>query len=327
MSQPTDFTDRIAIVTGGASGIGRALGRALRRAGAHVVLADLDGDGAAAEAGRIDADARASDGPGGGHGSVVGVALDVRDRAAVEALVDATIAEHGRLDLLCNNAGVSMGGETHLMPAAYWDRTLEVNLGGVVNGVLAAYPRMVEQGHGHIVNTASGAGLVGAPLTVAYATTKHAVVGLSTTLRPEAAVHGVRVSVLCPGAVDTPILDSTPADDLPPPAASTLSGREFLARLGVPLADADRVAAVALRGIARNRSIILAPRSAGTLWYVQRLSPALVGWITQQMARRVIAGLPSTDGSRPDRSTTDRSATPDRAAAARTPADGTAPGH
>ena len=83
----------------------------------------------------------------------------------------------------------------------------------------------------------------------------------------------------------------------------------------MPLADADRVAALALRGIARNRSIILAPRSAGSLWYVQRLSPALVGWITEQMARRVIAGLP----------TTDRSTTPDRTAVDRTPAEGTAP--
>ena len=100
-----------------------------------------------------------------------------------------------------------MGGSTHELDSSHWDRIIDINIKGVVNGVLTAYPLMVAQGDGHIVNTASGAGLAPAVLTVAYTTTKHAVVGLSTALRPEAALHGVRVSVLCPGAVDTPILD------------------------------------------------------------------------------------------------------------------------
>ena len=254
MPPPESFTDRCAIVTGGASGIGRALGAALLAAGAHVVLADLDGEAAETAAADLAA-GRATGRPG----SVRGVALDVRNRAQVQAVVDDTIHERGRLDYLFNNAGVSLCGETHLLPPEHWDRTIDVNLRGVVNGVIAAYPHMVRQGHGHIVNTSSGAGLVGPPLTAPYATTKHAVVGLSTTLRPEAALHGVRVSVLCPGAVDTPILDSVPAADLPPAAPGTLSGREFLGMLGVRPTGADRVAALALRGVARNRAIIVAP--------------------------------------------------------------------
>jgi NAD(P)-dependent dehydrogenase (short-subunit alcohol dehydrogenase family) len=191
------FDGKVAVVTGGASGIGRALASALHARGSRVVLADQDAPTLARTAEAL--------GPGASP-----VVLDVRDRTAVQAAIDAVMAEHGRLDLLFNNAGISLGGQTHEMSGEYWDRILDVNLVGVVNGLLAAYPLMVEQGFGHIVNTASGAGLVGPPLTVAYSTTKHAVVGLSTTLRPEAAMHGVRVSVLCPGAVETPILDARP---------------------------------------------------------------------------------------------------------------------
>jgi NAD(P)-dependent dehydrogenase (short-subunit alcohol dehydrogenase family) len=180
-----------------------------------------------------------------------------------------------------------MGGPTHDMDITHWDRIIDVNIRGVVNGVQAAYPRMIAQGHGHIVNTASGAGLAPAPLTVAYTTTKYAVVGLSTCLRPEAAAHGVRVSVLCPGPVDTPILDSGPPADLPP-RAQVMTGRAYLAKLGFSPMSADRFAQPALRGVARNKAIIVVPRRAKTLWYVQRISPALMESVGRFMVRRVL---------------------------------------
>jgi NAD(P)-dependent dehydrogenase (short-subunit alcohol dehydrogenase family) len=276
------FEGRVAIVTGGASGIGRALARALVDRGCRVVVADHD------EA------ALARIGPElGSSGSTT--VLDGRDRAAVRRAVDAVYDDHGRLDLLFNNAGISLGGQTHEMVGEYWDRILDVNVMGVVNGVLAAYPRMVAQGAGHIVNTASGAGLVGPPLTVAYSTTKHAVVGLSTTLRPEAAVHGVRVSVLCPGAVETPILDSVPPGDLPPQPEHVLSAREFLERFRQRPMPADRFATAALRGVERNRAVIVAPASTRALWRLHRLSPALTERALRTMAGRVIRDLPPTD--------------------------------
>jgi short-subunit dehydrogenase len=162
-----------------------------------------------------------------------------------------------------------------------------VNLNGVVNALLAVYPGMVERGSGHIVATASGAGLAAPPFVTPYATTKHAVVGLVLGLRPEAALHGVRVSVLCPGAVDTPILDRLPAGDLPATPTAPLTPREYLSLLRQKPVAADRVARLAVRGAERKRAIIAVPARARTLWYLHRLSPVLVDHLTGSVARRV----------------------------------------
>lgn len=275
------FAGQSAIVTGGASGIGRALGGALAAAGAHVVLADLDGEAAVAAQRELEASLSS-------EGSVVGVALDVRNRDAVEAVVDGVCSRHGRLDLMINNAGIALGGQTHLMPPEYWDRIIDVNLRGVVNGVIAAYPRMVAQGHGHIVNVASMAGLAPTPLTAAYSMTKHGVVGLSTTLRPEAALKGVRVTVVCPGAIETPILDKAPPADLPPQSSGSLTSRQFLEMMRMRPMPADRFAEQALRGIERNRAIVIVPRSGRGLWYLQRVSPAAVRGVGGLLVRRVL---------------------------------------
>lgn len=294
MPTPQSFEGRTAIVTGGGSGIGAALGARLVAHGAHVVLADVDGDAATATAARVAGDCR----PGG---SVVARHVDVRDRAAVSGLVDEVVERAGALDYLFNNAGISMGGPTHELTGDHWDLTIEVNVRGVVNGILAAYPRMVAQGHGHIVNTASGAGLAAPPLVVPYAMTKHAVVGLTAGLRPEAALHGVRVSVLCPGAVETPLLDRLPPGDLPPTASAPVTARRYLERMRQRPMAADRFADAALRAISRNRAVVVLPRSARVLWYAQRLSPALVGRVTRRMAATAVADLlrPAADPDDP----------------------------
>lgn len=279
------FAGKTAIVTGGASGIGKAMGAELVTSGAHVVLADLDG--AAAE--RSAREIAAAGTPAGG--SVLGCEVDVRDLAAVRALVEEIASVRNGLDLMFNNAGITLGGQTHEMQPAHWDRMIDVNLRGVVNGVLAAYPAMVARGNGQIVNTASGLGLVPSTLVVAYAATKHAVVGLSTALRPEAARHGVGVSVLCPGAVDTPILDNGPPPDLPPLASAVMTGREYLTTVGLRPMTADRFAQRALHDVARNKAIIVAPRSAKAMWYLHRLSPGVTDHIGRMTARRVLAKL------------------------------------
>jgi NAD(P)-dependent dehydrogenase (short-subunit alcohol dehydrogenase family) len=190
---------RTAIITGGASGIGAALAAALVAEGADVVLADIDEPGVLGQAAELDAR-----GPGSAQGHV----LDVRDAAAVTELVQDVKRTRGRLDLMFNNAGIALAGEPDELSPEQWERTLDVNLRGVLHGCLAAFPVMREQGRGHLVNTASIAGLLPCPGPMAaYATSKSAVVGLSLSLRAAGADLGVRVSALCPGWTDTPLLD------------------------------------------------------------------------------------------------------------------------
>ena len=156
-----------------------------------------------------------------------------------------------------------MGGPTHGFSADHWERIVDVNFHGVVHGIRAVYPSMIERGRGQIVNVASAAGLVAPPFVAAYAMTKHAVVGLSTALRAEAALHGVRVNVLCPGAVETPILDRLPDSDLPATASAPVTARRYLAVVRQKPVDVDRFARLALRDIARNRAISSCPRKRG----------------------------------------------------------------
>ncbi|AEA23414.1 3-oxoacyl-(acyl-carrier-protein) reductase [Pseudonocardia dioxanivorans CB1190] len=272
---------RIAIVTGGASGIGRALGAALVTRGDTVVLADVDIEGATSAA-----DAMSARGPG----TAVATELDVRDGSAVEKLVADTVDARGGLDIMVNNAGLGIGGPVEELTSAHWDRVVDVNLRGVVHGVHAAYPVMVEQRRGHIVNTASMAGLVPCPGLTSYATTKWGVVGLSLSLRAEAARYGVRVTVVCPAGVDTPLLDKGSPSDLPRiPSDDTVDTRRMITKMsGGKLYDADTLAADVLRAVDRNRALVAVPRYAGLMWRLTRLSPAGMTRLSSIMAARAM---------------------------------------
>ncbi len=154
----TIFTDKTAIITGAASGIGRALGAELAQRGAIVVLADVQDKMLEEVVESISI---------GGH-QVKAVTLDVTDVEAVKAVVSDTAAEYGKLDYSFNNAGIAVGGEVRDCSIDDWRNVLDVNLFGVVNGVTAAYPLMVKQGFGHIINTASLEGLIPFPNSVSY---------------------------------------------------------------------------------------------------------------------------------------------------------------
>jgi NAD(P)-dependent dehydrogenase (short-subunit alcohol dehydrogenase family) len=262
---------RMAFVTGGASGIGKALSGALVARGASVVIADINASSAAAVARELDEL---------GPGSATSVSLDVADAKGFERAVGEVHEQHGRLDLLFNNAGIGIGGPVEELGLEHWERTLDVNLRGVVHGVVAAYPLMVKQGFGHIVNTASLAGLLPFPFGVPYGMTKHAVVGLSVSLRGEARAHGVRVSAVCPGVIDTPILDSEGPADLPRTRLAGRGREMFLRSNHGPAYPPERLAEDVLRGVERNRAIIVAPARARTLWLAQRISPRLVERLT-----------------------------------------------
>jgi NAD(P)-dependent dehydrogenase (short-subunit alcohol dehydrogenase family) len=262
------FTGKHAIVTGAGSGIGAALCRALVAAGADVVCTDIDGDAAARTAQSLQ-----------GPGTATSATLDVTDPAAVQAAVDAVVARAGHLDLMFNNAGIVWGGDTELLTLDQWNAIIDINIRGVVHGVTAAYPVMLRQGHGHIVNTASMAGLTAAGQITSYVMTKHAIVGLSLALRSEAVSRGVGVLAVCPGAVETPILDKG--------AVGGFVGRDyFLDGSGVKNAySADRLAADTLKAITRNKALLVKPRQAYASWVFARLAPNLL----QRMSIRFIA--------------------------------------
>src|SRR6478672_5216272 len=154
------FEGAVALVTGGASGLGKALCEELGRRGAFVVVTDVQEEGARAVAAGIVA--------AGGWAS--GAALDVRDAAAFERLLDETIATHGRLDYLFNNAGIAAAGEAQSLTLDVWRKVIDINLWGVIHGAMAAYTRMIRQGSGHIVNVSSLAGIGGMALGAPYAT-------------------------------------------------------------------------------------------------------------------------------------------------------------
>ncbi len=257
---------RIAIIAGAASGIGRALASALVARGGTVVVADIDGDGVERAAHEL-----ARHGPG----AATPAAVDVRDAAAVHALVQGTHERYGRLDVMVNNVGIGVGGEASELLLAHWDRVIDVNLRGVVHGVHAAYPVMIAQRSGHIVNTASLAGLLPSPGLTPYAMTKHAVVGLSLSLRAEAAAYGVGVTAVCPGVVDTPLLDKAGPDDLPQPALSG-HGREIMRHYQPRFYPAGRLAGDILRGIDRNAALVITPASARVAWRLWRYTPVVV---------------------------------------------------
>jgi NAD(P)-dependent dehydrogenase (short-subunit alcohol dehydrogenase family) len=271
------FAGAVAIVTGAASGIGRALAEALAQRGAQVVLADLQIDPAREVATRIR--------EGGGRATAED--LDVTDYSAISRLVQNTFQSAGRLDYIFNIAGIGYVGEAQYYELEDWYRLLDVNVRGVVHGVQAAYPLMRRQGFGHIVNMASGAGLFPSPFVVGYCMTKHAVVGLSTSLRIEAAAAGVRVSVLCPGSVRTPALtcESKYSKVLPPIPLEVL--RKLVERQH-PI-TAERFAEQALRAVAKNRAIIVIPSSWKVVWWLNRLSPSIglyLGRISMGIVKR-----------------------------------------
>ncbi|HVB45523.1 MAG TPA: SDR family oxidoreductase [Streptosporangiaceae bacterium] len=275
----TSLRDQVAVVTGGASGIGAALVRAIAAQGGTVVIADVDEAAAKAAATEVNA---ALAGPAGGE-PVSTATLDVRDASAVADLVAQVAAGFGQLDYMFNNAGIAVGGMVEELTLGHWDRVIDVNVRGVIHGVHAAYPVMLRQGHGHIVNTASLAGLVPGPMLAPYAAAKHAVVGLSLSLRAEAAGRGVRVSAVCPGFVDTPLLGRVNPDL---PRTQTGTNAAALARLTGRLYRAAPLAQDVLRGVARNRAVIVAPARARVAWRVTRYAPGLAMRAATSAVRR-----------------------------------------
>jgi NAD(P)-dependent dehydrogenase (short-subunit alcohol dehydrogenase family) len=234
-----------------------------------VVLADL----------QIDLAKEVASGIHTSGGKAITAELDVTNFPAIEALVQKTVGRTGRLDYMFNNAGIGIIDSIDKHSLEDWNQIVDVNLRGVIHGVQAAYQVMLKQGFGHIVNTASMAGLGPLPGAASYSMTKHAIVGLSTSLRIEAATMGIRVSVFCPGLIRTPIMEGGKygkiADDIPRDQMQVML--EHLRPMPPEL-----FAIKALDAVAKNKPIIILPSWWKIGWWLHRLSPSLGLFLAQK---------------------------------------------
>ncbi|MEW6078033.1 MAG: SDR family oxidoreductase [Thermodesulfobacteriota bacterium] len=262
------FVGKVTIITGAGSGIGRALAEKLAARGAILVLADINGPQVTQVVDQIKKTGR----------QARAVVLDVTEREAVREVVEATVAEHGRLDYLFNNAGIAVGGEARDVSCDDWKRVIDVDLYGVIHGVCAAYPIMAAQGFGHIVNTASMAGLAPFPGELSYTAGKYGVVGLTLGLRIEGADLGVKASVVCPGIIDTPIYRVS--------KAVRFDKENALAELPRGMTP-QRCAEEILRGVEKNRAVIVVTFMAKCMYLIQRLSPGLMLWLFRQYMKKM----------------------------------------
>ena len=274
------FQGSVAIITGGASGIGRALGEELARRGAcEIVIADIQTAMAEETAETI---RRA-----GARATVV--TTDVRDTDAVERMVESAHRRAGRVDYVFNNAGTGVMGETHLLEKRDWDLTIDINVRGLVNVIHAAYPRLVTQGYGHLVNTASVAGLIGSPFLSAYVGTKHFVVGVSKSMRIEAAEHGVRVSALCPGVVRTPLLTG---GSIGRTLYEMSDARKLAWWERLRPGNVDVFAKQTLDAVAKNEGVIILPKHNRVGVALFRMIPGLEEKIVFKLYAKTLADFP-----------------------------------
>lgn len=256
MSVEEYFRDKVCVVTGAASGIGFAFSEALLQAGAVVLLADLDSQRLTAAVDQLSTHA----------GRMYSMPVDVTNEEQVQQMVEGTAARHGHLDLLFNNAGI--GGTIPIEAATleHWRRIIDINLWGVIYGVHYALPIMRKQGSGHIVNTASIAGLIPPPFQALYCATKYAVVGLSESLRFELADEGIHFTVVCPANVATGIFGSAK----PPEDAIS----------------AEEAAQITLEGVAHKQGIIAFPERYRQMWRQYWSNPEAFDSVARDEARR-----------------------------------------
>jgi NAD(P)-dependent dehydrogenase (short-subunit alcohol dehydrogenase family) len=269
-----DVRGKVALVTGAASGIGRETALAFARAGADVVLCDVNEAGLEETAAAASALGR----------RVLARRADVAGREEMRAFAGEVHREHEAVDVLVNNAGVGLGGGFLDTSLEDWGWVLSINLWGVIHGCHFFVPAMVARGRGgHVVNVSSAAGLVATAPLAAYSTTKFAVFGLSEALRDELQAHGIGVTAVCPGIINTPITGS-----------ARMRGRvatdEARARLVAAYQrrnyGPERVAAAIVKAVVRNRPVVPVSPEAWILYFMKRLSPRFTARFNRAVWRR-----------------------------------------
>ncbi len=267
--RPGAFRDKVVFVTGSGAGLGAGMARAFAAAGARQVLVSCRHEEAAGEVAR---------GIRAAGGNARAIRLDVTDPDAFAASFAEAWDREGGVDVLVNNAGIGVAADARDMSLDFWRQVVEVNLMGVVHGVQAAWPRMAARGCGHVVNIASAFGLLPGPLYSGYTATKHAVVGLSRSLRAEGRALGVDVTAVCPGFIRTRILDDALVAGLDRGRAEEVIPFRFL--------EADAAVATILKGVARRKALVVFPWEIRLLWWLDRLVPGVVDAISARTAQR-----------------------------------------
>jgi NAD(P)-dependent dehydrogenase (short-subunit alcohol dehydrogenase family) len=268
MSSQSQHNDKVVIVTGGASGIGKEICNYLAKRGSSVVVADLNFSSAEEVVSTI-----ISTG-----GKAIASKVDVGKQTEVESLITETYKRFGRIDVLFNNAGIGLNGEFQDTNLEQWNWIMAVNFWGTIYGCHAVYPIMMKQGFGQIINVSSLAGLMPAGLLTSYTAAKHAVVGFSLSLRAEARQYGIKVNALCPGFIETPIHDASPN-------VSAYLNSEKNKRNKNKFPRPEDCIGSMMRGVHRDKAIIISPRKHKVYWWLYRLAPALVPHIWSRIIR------------------------------------------
>lgn len=272
MLKTKDLTDRIVVITGAGGGIGRELARLCAQRGAHLVLCDINETAVekTAEMARS------------GGAEVLASQTDVSDAEAMTRFAEAALARFGRVDLVVNNAGVGLVGGFLDTSRKDWEWLVGINLMGVVHGCDAFLPAMIESGRGgHIVNLSSAAGLLANPQLSAYSATKFAVLGLSEALRMELQLHGIGVTAVCPGIINTGITQTSPIRG----SGDTEERRERLAATYAKRGfTAQRVAHNILRAVDRNSAVAPVAAEAHIMYVLSRAVPPLARWLATRLA-------------------------------------------
>ncbi len=262
------FTNKVAIVTGGASGLGKALCEELGRRGAKVVPVDIDQEGAQQVAFDIS--------EAGGE-ALFGF-LDVTLYENTQRIIQDIVNKYGRIDLMFNNAGTAIQGETRDLTVRHWRSIIDVNLWGVIYGAISAYSVMEKQGGGQIVNISSLAGLIPIPKEIPYCTSKWAIVGFSNSLRVEGADLGIKVNLVCPGIMHTPIHERASLVNVDKEKLIHTKATKYFM-------DPVKAAKIILQGIERNKSVIVFPFYARFVWWLYRLNPSMFQFIFRKVIR------------------------------------------
>lgn len=261
-----NLRNKIVVITGAGSGIGRATALAFADEGARLVLADIDNE--RLKGVRDEVEKRGVQG--------ITRQTDVSDKKQVENLAHMTMDKFGRVDVLFNNAGVTIGGEIQDTPLENWEWLVGINYWGVVYGIYYFLPHMIAQKSGHIVNTSSITGLCAWAGSGAYSSTKHAVAGLGESLRAELASQGIGVTTICPGVIDTRAIVDGRSHLKKESRANNESVADFYKNRGWP---PERVARAVVKAVRKNRSVVPVGPEAWLQWYAKRLSNPLYQWL------------------------------------------------